>query len=607
MKKITHSGQVIKVLIGVFFLLAFAPALYAAIYYVDATNGQDINNGISQATAWQTIAKVNASRFIPGDQILFKRGEVWRETLIVASSGTAGSPITFGAYGSGGKPKILGSVAKNSTSDWESEIVGGQANTWRTASTADIGHIYADGSVLGVKKSTKAECTSQGNFFWDSSNKELYIYSTSNPATYYNGSIELAKNWGGGLVYVSDKDFVVIEDFDIRHSGSHGIQTNNSDSVTIRRNDLSYIGGVYFSGTIRYGNGIELWNKGSNMLVQNNTISQTFDEGATSQSASTGIRNNQIFEYNTIDKCGRGFAFSTYSGNPIVGGAIIRYNTITDSGLGWATPSISNGEGKGIQLNCPQATASYCTGNVIRNTASGPDPIGQGILLIGGEWTLQGNTIENSHNTAIRVFGDPTATIAYNKIIGPNDKPCFFSHGDGSNANQTIVANNTCYAPDSSTGFLFQFGAPGGFEVTNHLFKNNIVMLDSSSSTALVYVSPSSTIVSDYNLFYRSTSGKLITWSNGTTYTQAQWANYKTDSKQDAHSINSNPLLGNPAAGDFRPQPGSPAINAGASIGLSMDFAGQQVPYGAAPDIGAYECHLLAPLLAPRNLRIKIN
>jgi len=403
---------------------------------------------------------------------------------------------------------------------------------------------------------------------------------------------------------VNGRNFVIIEDFDIRHSGSHGIQTNNSDSVTIRRNDLSYIGGVYLTGLMRYGNGIELWNKGSNILVQNNNISQCYDEGATSQSGSSVTRNNQIFEYNTIDKCGRGFSFSTISGSPAVGGAIIRYNTITDSGLGWSTPSISNGEGKGIQLNCLQATDSYCTGNVIRNTAPGSDPIGQGILLTGGGWTLQGNTIENSHNTAIRVYGDPTATIAYNKIIDPNDKPCFFSSGDGSNANQTIVVNNTCYAADSSTGFLFQFGAPGGFEVTNHVFENNIVMLESSSGTALVYVAPGSEIVSDYNLFYRSTIGNLAIWSNGTTYTQAQWANYKIVSGQDAHSINSNPLFVNPSAGEFQLRPDSPAIDAAASVGLSMDFTGRQVPYGAAPEIGAYECYYL---LAPRAFRIEIN
>ena len=67
-------------------------------YYVDATNGNDENNGLSIEGAWKTIAKVNARNFRSGDYVLFKRGEVWREQLTVPSSGHAGAPITSAAY-----------------------------------------------------------------------------------------------------------------------------------------------------------------------------------------------------------------------------------------------------------------------------------------------------------------------------------------------------------------------------------------------------------------------------------------------------------------------------------------------------------------------------
>ena len=49
---------------------------WAATYYVDATNGNDSNNGPSEAMPWKTIAKVNAAVFNPGDQILFKGGRI---------------------------------------------------------------------------------------------------------------------------------------------------------------------------------------------------------------------------------------------------------------------------------------------------------------------------------------------------------------------------------------------------------------------------------------------------------------------------------------------------------------------------------------------------
>jgi hypothetical protein len=49
---------------------------WSATYYVDATNGNNSNNGLSMSSAWKTIAKVNASVFNPGDEILFKGGRI---------------------------------------------------------------------------------------------------------------------------------------------------------------------------------------------------------------------------------------------------------------------------------------------------------------------------------------------------------------------------------------------------------------------------------------------------------------------------------------------------------------------------------------------------
>ena len=77
-----------------------------ATYFVDATNGSDSNDGLSSSSAWKTIAKVNSSSFSPGDNILFKKGEVWRGKLVTPSSGAVGSPITFSSYGSGPNPLI---------------------------------------------------------------------------------------------------------------------------------------------------------------------------------------------------------------------------------------------------------------------------------------------------------------------------------------------------------------------------------------------------------------------------------------------------------------------------------------------------------------------
>src|SRR5437588_10058660 len=87
-------------------LIAVTASSSATTYYVDAVYGNDAYNGISTSTAWKTLAKVNFRSFLAGDQILLRRGQTWRETLNVTSSGTATSRITYGAYGTGINPVL---------------------------------------------------------------------------------------------------------------------------------------------------------------------------------------------------------------------------------------------------------------------------------------------------------------------------------------------------------------------------------------------------------------------------------------------------------------------------------------------------------------------
>ena len=90
-----------------------AAASRGATYYVDncAAPGNDTNNGTSPATAWLTIARVNAQALSAGDSVLLRRGCLWHEKLLPPTSGSSGSPITFADYGSGNKPILDGATA----------------------------------------------------------------------------------------------------------------------------------------------------------------------------------------------------------------------------------------------------------------------------------------------------------------------------------------------------------------------------------------------------------------------------------------------------------------------------------------------------------------
>jgi hypothetical protein len=106
-------------------------------YYVDATNGNDSDNGTTASKAWKSIEKVNSVMFQPGDRLLFKANETWtapiapkingslsididedqdgrpENFLCPKGSGTEDAYIVIGAYGTGALPKFVGGANVN--------------------------------------------------------------------------------------------------------------------------------------------------------------------------------------------------------------------------------------------------------------------------------------------------------------------------------------------------------------------------------------------------------------------------------------------------------------------------------------------------------------
>jgi len=82
-------------------------------YYV-ANNGDDSNDGLSPATPWRTLSKVNSefgNSISQGNDIYFNRGDTWtNEVLTPSLGGTSSEWMIFGAYGSGNKPVIDGTT-----------------------------------------------------------------------------------------------------------------------------------------------------------------------------------------------------------------------------------------------------------------------------------------------------------------------------------------------------------------------------------------------------------------------------------------------------------------------------------------------------------------
>jgi len=87
---------------------ALSPISWARSYHV--SNAGDDTQAGSVDKPWKTLAKVAATDFQPGDSILLERGSLWRETLVLRSSGTEAAPLVVAPYGQGSvRPQILGS------------------------------------------------------------------------------------------------------------------------------------------------------------------------------------------------------------------------------------------------------------------------------------------------------------------------------------------------------------------------------------------------------------------------------------------------------------------------------------------------------------------
>ena len=101
------------------------------IFYVDAINGDDNNQGMVPSEAWKTVTKVNSMRFEPGTKILFKRGQTFNSgPLLPQDSGEAGRPIVYGSYGNAQfRPgivhsKVLQTFSKVGTNIWVTTLDG---------------------------------------------------------------------------------------------------------------------------------------------------------------------------------------------------------------------------------------------------------------------------------------------------------------------------------------------------------------------------------------------------------------------------------------------------------------------------------------------------
>ena len=211
----------------------WSAATWGTTYYVSSSTGSDANTGTSVGAAWQTVAKVNGQAFSPGDSILFKRGDVWNESLAPPSSGASGNPITFDAYGAGPAPNLTGYYAVPSSS-WI--LVSGNAWKAKVPNTFTTVNFCLFGSVWGQKVgASTANLIDQWDFYF--ANGYLYVYSASgSPANYYSGPIVPMALTNTPVINVNGKSWLTFQHFLINWFDQYGVYVQGASDHLVFAN-----------------------------------------------------------------------------------------------------------------------------------------------------------------------------------------------------------------------------------------------------------------------------------------------------------------------------------------------------------------------------------
>ena len=274
------------------------------VYYV-STSGNDANDGLSPEKPIQTLAAVDGLLLEDGDAVLFERGCIWRMTEVFECR----SYITYGSYGEGRKPMILGSPKNFAQEIWKPSK---KKNVWQINYMYNYpcGAFFDNGKEAGYLKTSMRAMTANTHFFFDESMATLYLYcDKGNPSDVWDdiefSQAKMKLHLNGG---VHD---VVVDNIAIRYTGQGGVGGSyKNGQFTVTNCEIGFTGGAWVGGDpssgVRYCNGLEAWCAVPNIKWDHNWIYHTFDTAVSPQgNQGTNYHNmsmdKNLLEFNNAD------------------------------------------------------------------------------------------------------------------------------------------------------------------------------------------------------------------------------------------------------------------------------------------------------------------
>lgn len=255
------------------------------IYYV-SPNGSDSNSGLSPNQAVQTLDcdLFTMHKAQPGDAVLFERNGVWRLT----NAFSCDEGVIYGSYGTGSKPAFLGSARNYANSEYW--IPSNRENIWKiTVVDEDVAQVVCNhGENVGTKRMNGVVTLEKnGDFYFNNKQDTLYYYcDKGNPGKAYK-DVEIAVH--KSIFNVVNAGNVTIDNLRFKYAGHMAINMRDADHCAITNCEVGFIGGSIQSGTLRYGNGIQIWNEVDGHVIDNCWIYQVYDAGVSWQGDNTYV------------------------------------------------------------------------------------------------------------------------------------------------------------------------------------------------------------------------------------------------------------------------------------------------------------------------------
>lgn len=436
------------------FLLLLCTWCSATDYYF-ATAGNDAAAGTSTGTPWQTIAKFNTvfSTRVPGDRLLFNRGDTFYGILKPSRSGVAGNPITIGAYGTGANPVITGLT---SVVAWTN--LGG--NIWQSTFAVTTSNVLNMVLVNGVD-------IPMGR----TPNTGYYTYQTSTQTTKTSTSINSAvTNWKGAIAVIRLNNWIVDNDTVLAHSGT--TFTHSYHNVNAYLGIPNY--GFFFQNDVRTLDTQNEWYFDSTKRLKMYSVGIPSGVQVPSIDTLVFMLHRSYITFDSVSFLGSNKMAFCLNANP---NTTIQNYSIDYSGMdaiwggqNWGSPFAPNFVLKDGVINHTHNTAiniqsefrnALIQGNLIKNTAlvMGMGKPGEGTYITVNAYdsnaVIEYNIIDSSGYVPIYWFAN-NQTIRYNLIMHYNrtkmDGGGIYSwHGNGPDHKNIKIYNNIIIDADGLT------------------------------------------------------------------------------------------------------------------------------------------------------------